>query len=87
MARALVVLAIVLLAGGTRPARSQTPSPLQEWQYGGGIILAQLFEPNVPEWRTVLGLSAEVAPLYDGSKPYRVQGGPVIDVRYYNTAF
>jgi outer membrane scaffolding protein for murein synthesis (MipA/OmpV family) len=87
MARVLLVLAMVLLAGGVRPAWSQTPSPLQEWQYAGGIILAQLFEPNVPEWRTVLGLSAEVAPLYDGSKPYRVQGGPVIDVRYYNTAF
>jgi outer membrane scaffolding protein for murein synthesis (MipA/OmpV family) len=87
VARSLAVLAVVLLAGGVRPARSQTPSPLQEWQYSGGLILAQLFEPNPPKWRTVLGLSAQVAPLYDGSKPYRVEGGPVIDVRYYNTAF
>ena len=87
VARALLVLAIILLAGSMRPAWSQTPSPLQEWQYGGGIILAQLFEPNPPMWRTVLGLSAQVGPLYDGSKPYRVEGGPVIDVRYYNTAF
>lgn len=77
----------VLLASACRSAWAQTPSPLQEWQYSGGLILAQLFEPNPPEWRTVLGLSAGIAPLYDGSKPYRVQGGPVIDVRYYNTAF
>lgn len=87
VARSLALFAVMLLACGIRPAWSQTPSPLQEWQYSGGIILAQLFEPNVPEWRTILGLSAQVAPLYDGSKPYRVQGGPVIDVRYYNTAF
>ncbi len=87
MRRALLVLPLALLVGGVRPAWSQTPSPLQEWQYAGGIILAQLFLPNVPKWRTVLGLSAEVGPLYEGSKPYRVQGGPVIDVRYYNTAF
>ncbi|MGH8218600.1 MAG: MipA/OmpV family protein [Steroidobacteraceae bacterium] len=87
VARSVAVLGLVLLAGGMRSAWAQTPSPLQEWQYAGGIILAQLFEPNPPKWRTVLGLSAQVAPLYDGSKPYRVQGGPVIDVRYYNTAF
>lgn len=87
VARSIFLLAILLSSAGVRPAWSQTPSPLQEWQYAGGIILAQLYEPNVPEWRTVLGVSAQVAPLYDGSKPYRVDGGPVIDVRYYNTAF
>lgn len=87
MARSLLLFVVVLLVSGFRTAWSQTPSPLQEWQYSGGLILSQLFEPNPPEWRTVLGLSAGVAPLYDGSKPYRVQAGPVIDVRYYNTAF
>ena len=85
--RSLALFAVILLASGFRPACSQTPSPLLEWQYSSGLILAQLFEPNPPKWRTVLGLSAGVAPLYDGAKPYRVQGGPVIDVRYYNTAF
>lgn len=87
LTRSPAVVAVVLLAAGSRAAWSQTPSPLQEWQYSGGLILAQLFEPNPPEWRTVLGVSAGVAPLYNGSKPYRVQEGPVIDVRYYNTAF
>ncbi len=82
-----IVLAFLLAACAARPAWSQTPSPLQEWQYEGGIILAQLFKPNPPEWRSVLGVSAQVAPLYEGSKPYRVEGGPVIDVRYYNIAF
>jgi len=86
-ARLLAVAAIVLVGAGMRPVWAQTPSPLQEWQYAGGIILAQLFEPHPPRWRTVLGVSAQVAPLYDGSKPYRVEGGPVIDLRYYNTAF
>jgi outer membrane scaffolding protein for murein synthesis (MipA/OmpV family) len=80
-----VVLALSVF--GARPALAQTPSPLQEWQYEGGIILAQLFKPNPPAWRSVLGLSAQVQPLYDGSKPYRVEGGPVIDIRYYNEAF
>ena len=86
IARSLGILAVILFSG-FQTAWSQTPSPLQEWQYSGGLILSQLFEPSPPEWRSVLGLSLGVAPLYDGSKPYRVQGGPVIDVRYYNIAF
>ena len=36
----LWVLALGALALGPRLAWSQTPSPLQEWQYSGGIILA-----------------------------------------------
>jgi hypothetical protein len=36
-------------------ASSQTPSPLQEWQYSSGTVLEKLFEPNLPEWRVVLG--------------------------------
>jgi outer membrane scaffolding protein for murein synthesis (MipA/OmpV family) len=85
--RRLAVLAVVVCACGARTAWSQTPSPLQEWQYEGGIILAQLFKPNPPRWRVIAGVSASVQPLYDGSKPYRVEGGPVLDVRYRNLAF
>ncbi|MDB6090687.1 MAG: mltA-interacting MipA family protein [Gammaproteobacteria bacterium] len=80
-------LAIVLLACLSRAAVAQTPSPLQEWQYTGGIILARLFQPNLPQWRVVLGTAAEVLPVYDGSRAYRVKGGPVINIQYRDVAF
>ena len=67
--------------------QAQTPSPLQEWQYSGGIILARLFEPDLPTFRTVLGLAAQAQPIYSGARAYRVQGGPVIDFRYRDAAF
>lgn len=72
---------------GPRAACAQTPSPLQEWQYSGGIILARLFEPNLPEWRVITGLAAESQPVYAGAAAYRVQGGPVIDIEYRDIAF
>jgi len=49
--------------------------------------LARLFEPDLPPWRTVLGLASEVQPVYDGSHAYRVQGGPVINIQYRDIAF
>jgi len=66
---------------------AQTPSPLQEWQYSSGIILQRLFQPDVPEWSTVLGVGAENKPLYDGAERYRVEAGPVINIRYEDIAF
>jgi len=60
---------------------------MQEWQYSGGIILAKLFEPDQPRWRRVLGLASEVQPVYDGSRAYRVSGGPVINFQYRDRAF
>ena len=42
--RQFVYLALILGVLGPRLAWSQTPSPLQEWQYSEGIILQQLFE-------------------------------------------
>src|SRR5690349_15083763 len=69
------------------PAAAQTPSPMQEWQYSGGIVLARLFEPHLPEWRTVAGLAAEVQPIYDGANAYKVRPGAVINVRYRDIAF
>ncbi len=72
----------------SRSAWSQTPSPLQEWQYSGGVPLEKLFAPDqIPDWRVVTGLAAEHQPLYDGSQAYRVVGGPVINVRYRDIAF
>src|SRR5438477_11915344 len=68
-------------------AAAQTPAPLQEWQYSGGIILARLFDPDLPRFRTILGLAADVQPLYDGARAYRLQGGPVINVHYRDVAY
>src|SRR5690348_6945807 len=84
---ALWALALGVLALGPRLAWSQTPSPMQEWQYSGGIILAKLFEPDLPKWRRVVGIASEVGPVYDGSHAYRVSGGPVINIQYRDRAF
>src|ERR1700679_88531 len=86
-ARRLVHFALVLSVGLSGSAWSQTPSPLQEWQYSGGVALEKLFEPNVPDWRTVLGGAADYKPLYDGASLTRTQGGPVINIRYKDFAF
>ena len=83
----LGLLLIILALCPLRALLAQTPSPLQEWQYSGGVILARLFEPDVPEWRVVLGAAAEAQPAYDGSRAYRVQGGPVINIQYRDEAF
>ena len=83
-------IALILLLLGCfccRPAQCQTPSPLQEWQYSGGIILARLFQPDQPEWRTLTGVAADLKPVYDGAKAYRLIEGPVIDVQYRDIAF
>lgn len=68
-------------------ASAQTPSPLQEWQYSGGIILARLFDPDLPTFRSILGAAADTAPIYDGARDYRTRGGPVINFRYRDVAF
>ena len=80
-------LAVLFGLCSPRSAWSQTPSPMQEWQYSGGIILARLFEPNLPEWRVVLGTAADTQPVYSGADAFRVQGGPVIDIQYRDIAF
>lgn len=82
-AAALVILLIV----GTGVTAAQTPSPLQEWQYSGGIILSRLFEPDAPEYRKIIGIAAEAAPIYSGSRADRVQGGPVININYRDIAY
>jgi outer membrane scaffolding protein for murein synthesis (MipA/OmpV family) len=83
----LACAALLICAFAARKASAQTPSPMQEWQYSGGIILARLFEPNLPEWRDILGLAAETQPAYAGAHAYRVQGGPVINIQYKDIAF
>jgi outer membrane scaffolding protein for murein synthesis (MipA/OmpV family) len=85
--RQLALVALILIASNSRAVLAQTPSPLQEWQYSGGIILARLFQPDLPKWRTVLGVASEVQPVYDGARAYRIQGGPVINIHYRDVAF
>lgn len=83
----LAAIGLLALTITARPALAQTPSPLQEWQYSGGVILAKLFEPDLPDFRTVLGLASQVQPIYNGAAAYRVRGGPVINVFYRDVAF
>src|SRR5450759_5463270 len=85
--RPLYFLALLLCGGLSQVVSAQTPSPLQEWQYSLSIILARLFEPDLPRFRTILGLASEVQPVYDGSRAYRIQGGPVINIHYRDVAF
>jgi outer membrane scaffolding protein for murein synthesis (MipA/OmpV family) len=42
---------------------------------------------DLPEWRTVVGLASAVQPVYSGARADRVQGGPVINLRYKELAF
>ena len=85
--RRLLILAAVACFGLSPAAKSQTPSPLQEWQYSGGIALQKLFEPQMPDWRVVLGTATEAEPTYEGARPYRFRVGPVINVQYKDLAF
>lgn len=87
LSRWLAGLALVLSACIPRMALSQTPSPLQEWQYPGGTILEKLYEPNLQEWRVVLGAAVSAEPRYDGARPYRASPGPVIVILYRDIAF
>ena len=85
--RPLCLVALILIGFYSRGARAQTPSPLQEWQYSGGVILARLFQPDLPPLRAVVGLASEVQPVYDGSHAYKVQGGPVLNFQYRDIAY
>ena len=76
-----------IFAFGAHPASAQTPSPMQEWQYPGGVVLENLFVPQVPQWDVILGVAASTKPAYSGDSRYRGAGGPVIDIRYRNLAF
>jgi outer membrane scaffolding protein for murein synthesis (MipA/OmpV family) len=87
LARLTACVAVLFCLFQPHSAWSQTPSPMQEWQYSGGVILARLFDPNFPEWRTVLGVAADTQPVYAGADAYRVQGGPVINIQYSDIAF
>ncbi len=80
--RTIPCLALALMAWRPQGAQAQSQSPLQEWQYSGGVILARLFEPDLPKWRTIAGVAGELQPVYDGARAYRGGGGPVLNVYY-----
>lgn len=86
-ARRLLCLSLALCASLPRLAWSQTPSPLQEWQYPGGTILEKIFEPDLPDWRFVMGGAVATMPRYDGARVYRASPGPVIVILYKDEAF
>src|ERR1700732_4579504 len=85
----LAAAAVLLCALGLGPpaAFSQTPAPLQEWQYSAGIVLVRMFEPTLPDWRIQIGLAVEPRPAFEGARNYRTLAGPVFDVRYKDTYF
>lgn len=80
-------LLAAVLACGARVASAQTPSPIQEWQYPGGIELERLFASQIPEWDRILGLAVSTQPAYSGASQYRYSGGPVIDIRFRDRIF
>src|SRR5882757_2437530 len=84
---ALTAVLLCAMAIGPRPAFSQTPAPIQEWQYSAGIPLVRMFEPNLPDWRIQVGLAVEPRPAYEGARNYRTLAGPVFDLRYKDSYF
>jgi outer membrane scaffolding protein for murein synthesis (MipA/OmpV family) len=86
-AQGIAALAVGLSVLLPSCAWSQTPSPLQEWQYSSGVDLEKLFEPTVPDWVVVLGAGSEYRPVYDGAELGQTQAGPVINIRYQDLAF
>jgi outer membrane scaffolding protein for murein synthesis (MipA/OmpV family) len=87
LVRGLVVLALLLGVCAPRIGGAQTPSPLQEWQYPGGTILDKVFDPNLPDWRVVLGGAVASEPRYGGAATYRTSLAPVIDIRFRDIFF
>jgi len=87
----LKILALCVIAAsficGAHVASAQTPSPMQEWQYPGGISLEKLYAPRIPQWDIITGLAVSTSPAYSGDSRYRVAGGPALDIRYRDRFF
>ena len=80
-------LLAAICACAARVASAQTPSPMQEWQYSGGIALENLFAPKIPKWDVIAGVATSSKPAYSGASQYEATGGPVLNIRYRNRAF
>jgi outer membrane scaffolding protein for murein synthesis (MipA/OmpV family) len=85
--RALLLIVVGAAVFRSPCALAQTPSPLQEWQYSGGVILSRLFQPDAPKYRTITGLAADLEPAYDGSRAYHLEGGPVFSLYHRDEWF
>jgi outer membrane scaffolding protein for murein synthesis (MipA/OmpV family) len=68
------------------PVFAQTPSPLMDWQYSTGEVLASLQGP-LPEWRAVLGPGVSEQPTFMGSKRYQTEPSAILDIRYKDEFF
>jgi len=82
--RGSLILLATAVAG---PVAAQTPSPLAEWQYSGGVPLRPYFIDPPPKWDFDVGLAFSIQPKYDGAKDYRILPGPTVDIRYRDIAF
>jgi len=84
----LFCIALIFAAAAlSDSAAAQTPSPLANWQYSAGEVLAKLDDEPLPEWRVTLGASGSVAPKYEGADNYHVVPGGIVDIRYRDIAF
>lgn len=81
----VAALALLFLMPCAR-AVAQTPSPLAEWQFSTGVVLAPLAGP-IPEWRVTLGGGAILQPKFEGAKRYEVEPSAIVDIRYRDIAF
>lgn len=88
MKSARVIAVAVLLAAliESRPALSQTPAPLANWQYSVGDLLEPLMGPQ-PTWRGYVGAGMALQPVYEGSQRYHALPAPIVAVRYKDLAF
>jgi len=80
-------LLAAICACGVPVASAQTPSPMQEWQYSGGIALQNLFAPKIPTWDVIAGIAVSTKPAYSGASQYEAAAGPILNIRYRNRAF
>ena len=77
----LLQLALLMGLVWCAPSHAQTPSPMAEWQYSSGIALEPRFVSPPPKWEVQMGGGTGYLPKYEGSREYRFQPGPMIEVR------
>ena len=65
---------------------AQTPSPLANWQYSAGEVMAKLGDP-LPDWKIMLGMTGSAVPSYEGSDKYKIMPGGFLDIRFRDIAF
>jgi outer membrane scaffolding protein for murein synthesis (MipA/OmpV family) len=81
------LVAVAYAVGLPVAVQGQTPSPLAEWQFSGGVPLRGYFIEKPPKWEYEVGLAFAIQPKYDGAKDYRILPGPTVDIRYRDIAF